>query len=80
MKFEIKRIENIIDRCNDCRYCKEFQEMNGNTDYALICIHEDSNPGFIIKRNHSKIKQYLNIEIPSNCPLQKVFFNKEEKE
>ena len=65
------KIERVITNCCECRYAKEFQEMNGNTDYVLICTEkeDDSTSGFMIARSHNKIKNYHEIEIPENCPL-----------
>ena len=73
----MKKIMKIIDSCTDCEFSKEYQELNGNTSFVLVCNYEkeideekvEKNP-FLLKQFHNKIKNYTNIDIPKNCPLE----------
>lgn len=71
-----KKIENVIENCTECRFCKEYEEMDGNTDYVIICTHFKEISGqhkptqpFLIERSYSKIKSKI-IPIPERCPLE----------
>jgi len=68
------RIERTIEYCSDCRYCKQFVEMNGNTDYVLICTQDEENAssGFMIDRHHIKFQPQGSIPFPEACPLSKL--------
>ncbi|AFR35873.1 hypothetical protein [Riemerella anatipestifer] len=52
----MKKIENVIESCDDCRFAKEF--------------HEAHQKSFMILRNSSRIKGYTGVDIPPNCPLE----------
>lgn len=71
-----KKIERVIDCCNNCRYCKEFQYVNSNCDFTLICCPEDDDgndlgdKSFLIARGHKSLKHSEIIEIPKQCPLE----------
>lgn len=71
-----EKIMKVIETCSDCEFSKEYQEMNGNTSFVLICNYEkdygdktEKNP-FLIAQSHSKIKNYDAPKIPNNCPLE----------
>ncbi|MHA3045979.1 hypothetical protein JSO59_001220 [Riemerella anatipestifer] len=75
----MKKIEKIVDSCNDCRFAKEFESINCNTDFVLICtrfdeIEEDlqvsHQKSFMLARASRKIKGYIGVDIPDNCPLE----------
>ena len=68
----MKKIENVIEKCNDCKHCQFLQEEKGNTFFAAICSWENEEvlaPPFIIGTSSASLKQY-NLEIPRNCPLE----------
>ncbi|MGP2571120.1 hypothetical protein ACT4R9_10055 [Ornithobacterium rhinotracheale] len=65
----MKKIEKIIENCTDCRFSKEFQEMDGNTDFVLVCTKSEEK-SFLIVRTDQKIKDFMNVGIPENCPLE----------
>lgn len=75
----MKKIEQVISDCTKCRYSKEYQEVNGNTSFILICNRHDADDEnvdlkiyvpFLLNQSHNKIKGYDNIPIPPNCPLE----------
>ncbi|MCT4143016.1 hypothetical protein HZP33_19020 [Elizabethkingia anophelis] len=67
----------VIENCCDCEFSKEYQELNGNTSFVLICNYEKSfddgavekNP-FLIAQSSCKIRTYNSIPIPKECPLE----------
>lgn len=63
-----KKIESVIKHCTECRYAKEFDEKNGNADFALVCIHPDDE-SFLVSRNSSP-HRHLDVPIPEQCPLE----------
>ncbi|MDQ8748367.1 MULTISPECIES: hypothetical protein [Elizabethkingia] len=73
----MKKIMKVIENCCDCEFSKEYQELNGNTSFVLICNYEKSfddgavekNP-FLLNQYSSRIKTYSSVEIPHNCPLE----------
>ncbi|MFX1667876.1 hypothetical protein JZ968_06795 [Riemerella anatipestifer] len=81
----MKKIESVIESCDDCRYSKEFQEVGGNTDFVLICtrfdeiekdLEEAHQKSFMLARTTNKIKGHIGVDIPSNCPLEDYKTNK----
>ena len=36
----MKKIMKIINSCTDCEFSKEYQELNGNTSFVLVCNYE----------------------------------------
>ncbi|MCT4157031.1 hypothetical protein HZP35_19020 [Elizabethkingia anophelis] len=73
----MKKIMKVIENCCDCEFSKEYQELNGNTSFVLICNYEKSfddgavekNP-FLIAQSSCKIRTYNSIPIPKECPLE----------
>ncbi|MCK0202455.1 hypothetical protein MWN41_05405 [Ornithobacterium rhinotracheale] len=65
----MKKIENTIENCAECRFSKEFQELKGNSDFVLICTNPEGK-SFLIVRENQKIKDFMNVDIPENCPLE----------
>lgn len=68
----MKKIENVIEKCNDCKHCEFLKQENGNGFYAAICgweNEEDLATPFIIDTDSASLKHY-NLEIPRNCPLE----------
>jgi hypothetical protein len=67
----MKKIENVIEDCTDCRHAKEFKEPGGNTDFILVCTHAAQFPtiGKLIARGCSSLL-HCKIEIPEACPLE----------
>ncbi|BBQ07552.1 hypothetical protein [Elizabethkingia anophelis] len=68
----------VIENCCDCEFSKEYQELNGNTSFVLICNYEkpddddgtvERNP-FLLNQYSARIKTYSFVEIPQNCPLE----------
>ena len=77
----MKKIQEVISNCIDCKFAKQFVEDGGNTDYVLVCTKKDDevdkedaeevyNKVFLIFRHYNKIKNSLTIPIPNNCPLE----------
>ncbi|AQX52432.1 hypothetical protein [Elizabethkingia anophelis] len=73
----MKKIMEVIENCTDCKFSREYQELNGNTSFVLICDYEKSyddgavekNP-FLIAQSSCKIRTYNSIPIPKECPLE----------
>lgn len=68
----MKKIENVIEKCNDCKHCQFLQELKGNTFFAAICTWNDEEkeiPPFIIQTSSESPKHFY-LGIPENCPLE----------
>ncbi|MDY3529166.1 hypothetical protein PG593_05185 [Riemerella anatipestifer] len=85
----MKKIESVIESCDECRYSKEFQEVGGNTDFVLICTRLDEteedfdelyHKSFMLARAINKIKGHIGVDIPSNCPLEDYKTNKKRND
>ena len=58
----MKKIENIIDNCKDCKYCQKFNPSKGGFDSAFICEHT--------KRLITLAPSPYQFEFPNWCPLE----------
>jgi hypothetical protein len=70
----MRKIERIIDNCNDCRYSRAYSWAGSNCDWVLICFHTDTNTGGldahpIVLATNSGSNFTITVEIPKNCPL-----------
>lgn len=68
----MKKIENVIEKCNDCKHCEFLKQENGNGFYAAICSWENLKadaPPIIIDTASDSLRKYA-LEIPRNCPLE----------
>ncbi len=60
------KIQCIIESCNDCKFCKVFEQVgNHGGPYAAICLEFD----LLLKINVSSDPTKSNIQIPDNCEL-----------
>lgn len=69
-----KKIETVVSSCTDCRYSKEFQDVHSNCDFVLVCCYEKEDgsreKSILLERSHNRIKSYIDVDIPKDCPLE----------
>jgi hypothetical protein len=71
----MKKIENIIDSCNQCKHCKAMVSEKSNSFYAAICNYqsefdeEKEVPPMVLHTSTDSSKNYC-LDIPDNCPLE----------
>ena len=64
----MKKIENIIEICNDCQYCIKYTRTFVSTIFSVfICEHPDKKCGTLLANASSREND---INIPDNCPLE----------
>ena len=70
----MKKIENIISTCNECKHFRAMQLEKGNTFFAAICNFSDDEKDYeypnILLHNSTDSSLNYSITIPKNCPLQ----------
>ena len=65
------KIKGIITHCEDCDFCKTYQQIGSKgCDYAALCCHDSLEKPFVIEYNYSSDPKLLEIEIPPICPLE----------
>jgi hypothetical protein len=65
----MKKIENIIDSCYQCKYCVKLKGEGHTT--AFICDYGDDNKDFtpfLLDLDHTAGSNRL--DIPDSCPLE----------
>ena len=65
----MKKIENVITLCTDCRHCTGAFRSNNSKPSFLICEFPDKEPFIIDSTDTDNIMHYEHI-IPENCPLE----------
>ncbi|WP_395075354.1 hypothetical protein [Flavobacterium sp.] len=73
----MKKIENIIDDCFNCKHCLKAKNETDNYTKVFVCKFEDEADDddqikifdpFLLLLHTSSGRPY--IEIPKNCPLE----------
>jgi hypothetical protein len=60
----MKKIESVIERCNDCRFYKKYIRPNGEKEFAYICILK---PQLLVLTDS---KDDFIQDFSPNCPLE----------
>lgn len=69
----MKKIQKIIETCNDCQFMKVFNGLTGGTTKASLCLfgyldnHEKPIDSFLLDIKDNGSNEIL---IPDNCPLE----------
>lgn len=69
----MKKIETVVRSCADCKHSKEFQDVNSNCDFVLVCCYEKDGvrkKSILLDRSHKRIKPRMDVDIPKDCPLE----------
>lgn len=73
----MRKIETVVNGCNDCKFMQKVVETGGNTYFAAICCfsrfqseEEKPHPDTLVKSGVSNSIFSNHIGIPSNCPLE----------
>ena len=71
---EIKKIAQVITKCNDCKHSTRMEEQKGGSFFALVCnFQEDKEQStfqpFLIGVCTSDAK-HTHWTIPPQCPLE----------
>lgn len=68
----MKKIEKVIEKCNDCQHCILLINQSTNHSSGAICANELLEKEFLLvySDNEKNVVRAYNIEIPNNCPLE----------
>jgi hypothetical protein len=67
------KIAKVINDCNECQHCKEFNSTSDNYTSVYCCVYETEDESKIVAPfllDLSTSKGRCTIEIPETCPLE----------
>lgn len=68
----MKKIEKIVELCNDCVHCLLLKSDLTNHNSAAICTNKNAKEPFLLMCSdlEKNVKSSYQLEIPANCPLE----------
>lgn len=71
----MRKIENVIDSCKDCKHYRPMVMENKSSFFAAICDYtpeyeEDKQPAPMLLNTSSDSSWHYLLDIPDNCPLE----------
>jgi len=69
----MKKISSILEKCNDCIHCQNFQLESSNHHSIAVCTNElnEEQPLVLAYSTvDSNVIKRQTLEIPDNCPLE----------
>lgn len=71
----MRKIENVIDSCKDCKHFRSMVMENKSHFYAAICDYtpeneEEKQPAPMLLNTSSDNSRHYRFDIPDNCPLE----------
>lgn len=68
----MRKIEKIVETCNECVHCRLVKSDSDNHNSATICTNENAETPFLLMYSNTdrNVLTSYDLKIPDNCPLE----------